>query len=377
MGRTLRSLGAAILAATFLFVGVASRAQDASTVDNLQEQLDSARNRIASIQERADTVEEQVASIDKQIDAVEDALAATDALVERTQAELGLLRAAVDEKQERYDDVRARAVDIAVSLYKAGPAGNLEPLLGAKSLDELSSAVEYSSAVSEDQISVMVSLKRLQAELEAESAALEVKLAEALEIRNEQRQQSQHLRELRVAQRGKLADLRKRIVATRSEADSIAARSAAIEAQLADEEAPEAPAVAAAPGSADLSSGASGFAWPINGAITSGYGPRWGRTHSGIDIDCVTGDPIRASKSGTVVSSSYDADGYGYHLVIDHGGGFASLYAHASRLYVSGGSVSQGDAIAACGSTGASTGDHLHFEIRVNGTPQDPMAYLP
>jgi murein DD-endopeptidase MepM/ murein hydrolase activator NlpD len=121
----------------------------------------------------------------------------------------------------------------------------------------------------------------------------------------------------------------------------------------------------------------SGFAWPINGAVTSGFGPRWGGTHSGIDIDCVTGDAIRASKSGSVVSATYDG-GYGYHVVIDHGGGFASLYAHASELNVSGGqSVSQGDTIAACGSTGQSTGDHLHFEVRVNGAPQDPMGYLP
>jgi murein DD-endopeptidase MepM/ murein hydrolase activator NlpD len=123
--------------------------------------------------------------------------------------------------------------------------------------------------------------------------------------------------------------------------------------------------------------GASGFAWPISGAVTSGYGERWGGMHQGIDIDCVTGAPIRASKAGTVISATYDG-GYGYHVVIDHGGGFASLYAHNSALYVGGGeSVAQGEVISACGSTGQSTGDHLHFEIRVNGQPQDPLAYLP
>jgi murein DD-endopeptidase MepM/ murein hydrolase activator NlpD len=78
-----------------------------------------------------------------------------------------------------------------------------------------------------------------------------------------------------------------------------------------------------------------------------------------------------------VVSAAYDS-GYGYHVVIDHGGGFASLYAHNSVLNVSSGqSVSQGEVIAACGSTGQSSGDHLHFEIRVNGAPQDPLGYLP
>lgn len=374
MSRSLSRTVAVLVVLATSFVFVASYAQDASTVDSLHERLDAARARISSIQERADTVEEQVSSIDDQIAAVEDALAASEALVERTQAEIGVLRLAVRDKQERYDEVRGRAVDIAVTLYKAGPAGNLEPLLGAKTLDELSSAVEYSSAVSEDQVSVMVSLKRLQAELEAESAELEVKLAEALEVRNEQRQQAQHLRELRTAQRLKLADLRKQIESERSEANAIAAESAAIEAQLA-ESAPE--PVAAAPFvPAPTGVGSSGFAWPINGAITSGYGPRWGRMHEGIDIDCVTGAPIRATKAGTVVTAAYD-DGYGNHVVIDHGGGFASLYAHMTQLTVSGGSVSQGETVGTCGTTGASTGDHLHFEIRVNGSPQDPLNYLP
>ena len=360
------------VALSALSLAVAGQAQEASTVDSLHERLESARARIAAIQDQADTVEDQVASIDDQIAAVEDALAASEAIVERTQAELGQLQAEVNDKEERYDEVSGRAIDIAVSLYKAGPAGNLEPLLGAKSLDELSSALEYSSAVSEDQISVMVSLKRLQAELEAQSAELEVKLAETLEARNEQRQQSQHLKELRSAQRMKLAKLREQITSEQNEAAAIAEESAAIEAQLA---APE-PAAAAPVVPPPTGLGSPGFAWPINGAITSGFGYRWGRMHEGVDIDCVTGAPIRASKSGTVITSTYD-DGYGNHVIVDHGGGFASLYAHMSELYVSGGSVSQGEAVGACGSTGASTGDHLHFEIRVNGGPQDPLSYLP
>lgn len=99
--------------------------------------------------------------------------------------------------------------------------------------------------------------------------------------------------------------------------------------------------------------------------------------HQGIDIDCVTGRRSGRQKSGTVVSATYDS-GYGYHVIIDHGGGFASLYAHNSALNVSSGQgVSQGEVIAACGSTGQSTGDHLHFEIRVNGAPKDTVRDLP
>ena len=116
----------------------------------------------------------------------------------------------------------------------------------------------------------------------------------------------------------------------------------------------------------------------MNGAITSGFGPRWGRLHAGADIDCVTGDPIRAAKSGRVLLTSNDASGYGLYVVIDHGGGYGTLYGHASKVLVTRGQeVAQGDVIEACGATGDATGDHLHFEMRVNGRPVDPLSYLP
>ena len=248
-------------------------------------------------------------------------------------------------------------------------------LLSAASIDELNSLLEYSSAATQDRIQIMVKTRRLEVELDADRAELEVILAQALQASEEQERQAQHLKELRQAQTAKLADVRDEIESSREEAAAIQARSEEIAQQL-DAKAPaSAPPVSAsappAPG------GVSDFAWPINGAITSSFGSRWGGTHSGIDIDCVTGDTIRASKSGSVVAATYDG-GYGYHVVIDHGAGFASLYAHNSTLSVSSGqAVSQGEVIATCGSTGQSTGDHLHFEIRVGGVPQDPLRYLP
>lgn len=120
-----------------------------------------------------------------------------------------------------------------------------------------------------------------------------------------------------------------------------------------------------------------GFAWPIRGKITSGYGRRWGRQHTGVDIDCRTGDAIGASKAGRVIDSEYGG-GYGNMVIIDHGGGYATLYAHLSKRYVGDGAqVKQHQVLGACGSTGNSTGDHLHFEVRVGGNPRNPMAYLP
>lgn len=130
--------------------------------------------------------------------------------------------------------------------------------------------------------------------------------------------------------------------------------------------------------------GASGaMSWPISGPITSPYGwrthPIFGtsRYHSGIDIGADYGDPIRAADGGVIIYADW-MGGYGYAVIIDHGGGISTLYGHNSELLVGVGQrVYKGQTIARAGSTGYSTGPHCHFEVRQNGSPVNPMAYLP
>lgn len=130
------------------------------------------------------------------------------------------------------------------------------------------------------------------------------------------------------------------------------------------------------------SNGSSGtFCWPLpyTHSITSLFEWRWGRMHNGIDIadSGVYGQPIIAAASGTVTFSGGDGSGYGYHVIIDHGNGYETLYGHCCELAVSSGQhVSQGDVIGYVGSTGNSTGPHLHFEIRAGGDPQNPLGFV-
>lgn len=134
--------------------------------------------------------------------------------------------------------------------------------------------------------------------------------------------------------------------------------------------------------------GADGFCSPIGenwrSVVTSEFGyrkdPFTGETkgHTGIDLGVPTGTPIRAALPGTVTVSTYNQGGYGYYVMIDHGNGLSTLYGHCSQLlaYV-GQTVEAGDVIALSGSTGRSTGPHLHFEVRVNGERTNPRSYLP
>jgi murein DD-endopeptidase MepM/ murein hydrolase activator NlpD len=120
--------------------------------------------------------------------------------------------------------------------------------------------------------------------------------------------------------------------------------------------------------------------WPCSGPITSPFGQREGEFHKGIDIGVPTGTPIHAAAAGTVILSSgtWDPEGYGNVVIIDHGNGISTLYGHQSQLLVTEGQhVSAGQVIGLSGSTGHSTGPHLHFEVRLNGTAVDPRGYLP
>jgi len=118
------------------------------------------------------------------------------------------------------------------------------------------------------------------------------------------------------------------------------------------------------------------FVMPTRGVWTSGFGYRWGRMHEGIDIAVPEGTPIRAAKAGTVAIAAYTG-GYGNYTCIDHGGGIATCYAHQASFAVGvGASVAQGQVIGYSDCTGHCFGPHLHFEVRVNGTPVDPLGYL-
>ena len=131
-------------------------------------------------------------------------------------------------------------------------------------------------------------------------------------------------------------------------------------------------------GTKNIGIGTGSFVRPVSGyTFTSAFKWRWGRLHSGVDLAVPEGTPVRASDNGKVILAENSGDGYGNYIILDHGNGFKTLYGHNSALCVSiGDIVSQGDLIAYSGSTGNSTGPHLHFEIHLDDEKVDPERFL-
>ena len=233
-------------------------------------------------------------------------------------------------------------------------------------------------AVSTDRRKLTSSLRGLQADLDT-----------ALRAANEAVEQAQHYRSELAAEldalQGRLADqqrlkveLERRIVEWRKKQDQLARDSANLSSFILKEQARILGVAAGAPSAASVQ----GFILPLKGKIDSGFGmrrhPVYGdvRMHTGTDIDGNTGAPVVAAKEGRVILAAVFG-GYGNCVIIQNGG-VSTLYGHLSTIDVSvGNSVNKGEFIGRVGSTGVATGPHLHFEVRINGDPKDPMLFLP
>jgi murein DD-endopeptidase MepM/ murein hydrolase activator NlpD len=275
-------------------------------------------------------------------------------------------------------EAQARLEERLVQLYETDEASELEILLQVNSLSDLLEQLDYFHTIGQEDKRIADTIKRLQGEMRVArqlTATTKAEVAQATAILAKKTEEQRAARDQLVAERSALA-------AARSDKQAILAN--VRQERHADEEDLAAMQAASAAIASKIRSGgssgtgapsAAGLIWPVNGPITSGFGWRWGRMHEGIDIGAACGTPIHAAASGTVVFSGW-MDGYGNFVIIDHGNGLATAYGHQSAIYVSGGHVSQGQVIGAVGSTGHSTGCHLHFEVRVNGTPVNPLNYL-
>jgi murein DD-endopeptidase MepM/ murein hydrolase activator NlpD len=208
---------------------------------------------------------------------------------------------------------------------------------------------------------------RVRAVVVSETQVVAVRAQQQRDVKDQLLASEHRLSRARSNKRQVLASTKQQEQDLIAEADALAAADARIRGQL---------AAAQSSSATDTTPSAKGLIWPVNGPVVSPFGMRWGRLHAGIDIAVPSGTPIHAAAAGTVVIAGW-VSGYGNYTCIDHGGGLATCYAHQQSFAVGvGAHVDQGQVIGYSDCTGHCFGPHLHFEVRINGTPVDPLGYL-
>jgi peptidoglycan DL-endopeptidase CwlO len=340
----------------------------------LTEEISGYTSRINALQADITELQAREARLQADLDAKLARLAAIQEDLRTERARLARLRA-------RLAEARALLADRLVDLYKADSPDILTVVLNSDGFADLLESAEFARRISKQDQRIIATVTEAKAESEevaARLARLEEEASDIAAVVQEQRDEVVAIKEDLVASRDEYAAVREK---KNSLLAGIEEHRRDLEGDLADLEEKEAEIQAELAG-VDTSTvgpvqvGSGGFAWPVNGPVISPFGPRWGRLHAGVDIPAPTGTPIRAANSGTVAIAAWTG-GYGNYTCVDHGGGVSSCYAHQSSIGTSvGASVTRGQVIGAVGSTGNSFGPHVHFEIRVNGVPVDPMGYL-
>jgi murein DD-endopeptidase MepM/ murein hydrolase activator NlpD len=364
---------------------------------SIESRISGLQDDIAKAKAKEGALTTEIEGASQRIDAIAGDVGSLNALIAQLESELSAHRARLDRLQAQFEDqtkdyehlkrqyvIAERLLEERlIELYQSDETDAFGLLLQVQSLGDLVDQLEYFDSIGKQDQAITHELERLREEMRLarertrltkasvakETAALEKKTAEQVAARDALVAQEQALAAARADKRGILADVRSSRHADEENLEELQAASAAITAQI------QASSGGGGGGSTGSGTSSSGLIWPVNGVVTSGFGWRWGRMHEGIDIAAPAGTPIHAAAAGTVIFAGW-MSGYGNLTVIDHGNGLATAYGHQSAIYVGGGPVSQGQVIGAVGCTGSCTGNHVHFEVRVNGHPVDPMGYL-
>lgn len=368
--------------------------------EDLTNQLDSIQQQVNQQNAAKADAETVIGSVSEQLRQIEEQL-------RQATAELGTIkeqRVAVEnditlnerqlaEAQKRLEGRESVFYKRVRDIYINGRLSYLDVVIGSKDFSDFANRLEVLKRIIDSDITLINEIKKERADIEAHKQKLEADRAKLVELEKAALAKQAEI-EQKKAERNVVLQKAQNDRATAMQAiEELNASSAQVSAMLKERQAARAAASAAAAAAAAQSSGGQGasdnwvqgtgqLGWPVSGEITSPYGyrvhPIWGTTiyHSGIDIGVDEGTPVHAADGGVVVWSGW-MGGYGYAVVIDHGNGLSTLYGHNSELAVDEGqSVAKGQVISYAGSTGNSTGPHVHFEVRVNGDPVDPMGYL-
>ena len=351
-------------------------------INALQKGYENITGNIQDIVDKKNAIDQEISLLNTQIVNINDQVAAYGQLVADTQEELEQQESYLEELSQKYKE-RIRAME------EEGSLSYWSVIFEASSFTDMLDRINMISEITASDQRRLEEMRQVADEVIATREVLEEDLAE-LELTRTNLAETQAVLEIK---RTESDGLLRELVEKQEEYEIMLAESEAAQEDLMAQIAAKEKELSAAKYKEELVKLAlqgqnppSNSAWttPVSGyTLTSPFGMRmhpvlgYARMHNGIDMACPQGTPIYATRSGTVTTASYQAGGAGYYVSINHGDGFASIYMHMTHFVVSAGqAVSQGQVIGYVGSTGISTGPHLHFGISYGGTYVNPLAYI-
>ncbi len=363
-------------------------AEDSAYYQNKQNE---AKQNSQETQEQLNNVEGQIDEVLQEVANLNSSILEYENQIQQLTEKSEELEKSIGEKEKELEEKRKTLENRLVAMYMKKEKTFLDVVLSGDLMNFISNQDIIKQAADYD--------NKLITEVEELKASLETEKQEVENVKKEKEEKTQELQKLKSEKEVKAASLtdeQKELEAKLSEYKAQAEQYATLERQaIAKEEAARQAAAKKSQSSSSSGSSSSaattvstysggklGWPCPSSSRITSQYGYRilFGVRdfHTGVDIGASMGSNIVAAESGTVILANYGWNGgYGNYIIISHGNGLTTRYAHASKLYVSAGdTVSRGQVIAAVGTTGNSTGPHLHFEVRINGSHTNPLNYL-
>lgn len=348
----------------------------------LEEELEAAKQAVADLKESKGNVEEKLAALNTRLMNISERITALEGQLEEKNRDISETQEELEEAKQvqaqQYEDMKLRIQ----FMYENSQTTYLQLLLEAKDITSLLNSVEYISEIQRYDRRKLEEYTEMVEYIAGVEAQLEQDYEELQEMKASVEEEKASVAVLMKQKETELANIASNIMDAQSEADYYAAEIQAQEELIAEIKRIEAEKAAAGKQNHPYTGGV--FIWPCPSStrITSDYGVRTSPTsgastnHKGIDIGADGGADIVAAAAGMVTSAAYSSAA-GNYVMIDHGGGLYTVYMHASALLVSPGQeVSAGQVIAKVGSTGISTGNHLHFGVSLNGSYVSPWSYL-